>query len=85
MKCPQCGRKSPPNPLQAIGRTLEGSALLLLLSHVTPDPGFYTNWHWATWWLLMILAPIQAILTLIFVGAWLTDPVRYYKSCEHRS
>ena len=44
-ECPQCGKITLPNPMRVLGATLESGAMWLLLSHVTPEPGYYANWH----------------------------------------
>lgn len=77
MKCPQCGKATLPNPLLAMLSTANTAALLFFLSHVTPEPGWITNWHWLMWWAGAIVLPIQAVLALLFAGAWLSDPDGY--------
>ena len=85
MKCPQCGRRTPPNPLKVLGTTLESGAIWLLLSHVTPEPGFYANWLWALWWICAISTPVFALFFLFFAITWLTDPVGYKYAIERES
>jgi hypothetical protein len=48
----------------AIGQGL----MVLLLSYVTPEPGFWANWHWFMWWFSAIGCGLGGVLFVLAVG-----------------
>jgi hypothetical protein len=79
MKCEQCGHVEPPSIVgPAIGAC--GNAMLMhFLNHVTPEPGFYSDWHSAFWWFTVVLCGFSVMMFLINCG------IRFERAAHARS
>ncbi len=68
MTCEKCGHSNPPNPITpAVG--VVGNALFVhFLNHMTPDPGFYTDWHTNFWWVSAVLCGLSIVWFFVACG-----------------
>ena len=78
--CPHCGHKTPPSPLKQFLQTGGQWICLLFISHVVPEPGYWTNFYFFFWWTTLVFASIGTALFAISLIIWLSDPHGYNRS-----
>ena len=74
MACEKCKLRDAPHPIRPLFALFCNSAMLLLLSHLTPVAGasdFFISWHWLLWWGFAILIPVNVAFFFINLGRML--------------